>query len=111
MIARSQHVVQGGVFHVARTVPHGGKEMTIKKTEVLIVGAGQAGIVLSQQLTKAEAPHIVIERERIAERWRTERWETLVANGQAWHDRFPNMKITNDADDEFSNKDQMAAYF
>jgi len=85
--------------------------MTIKKAEVLIVGAGQAGIALSEHLTKAEVPHVVLERDRIAERWRTERWDSLVANGPAWHDRFPNMKITNVADDEFASKDQMAAYF
>lgn len=85
--------------------------MITKKVEVLIVGAGQAGIALSEHLTKAKVSHIVLERDRIAERWRTERWDSLVANGPAWHDRFPSMKITGVEDDEFASKDQMATYF
>lgn len=85
--------------------------MTQKKTEVLIVGAGQAGIALSEHLINADVPHVILERDRIAQRWRTERWDSLVANGPAWHDRFPNMKIADVADDEFASKDQMASYF
>lgn len=85
--------------------------MSFQETEVLVVGAGQAGVAMSEHLTRRGVPHLVIERERIAERWRTGRWDSLVANGPAWHDRFPSMEIEGVAPDAFATKDQMADYF
>lgn len=82
-----------------------------QSTEVLVVGAGQAGVAMSEHLTRRQIPHLVLERERIAERWRTGRWDSLVANGPAWHDRFPGMEIAGVHPDDFATKDQMAEYF
>ena len=67
--------------------------MTLEKTDVVVVGGGQAGIAASEHLTRAGIKHIVLERARTAEHWRTMRWDSLVANGPAWHDRFPNMEF------------------
>ncbi|MGW4736399.1 FAD-dependent monooxygenase, partial [Streptomyces shenzhenensis] len=61
--------------------------MPSEETEVVVVGAGQAGVAMSEHLRAHGIPHIVLERHRIAERWRSERWDSLVANGPAWHDR------------------------
>lgn len=80
-------------------------------TEVLVVGAGQAGVATSEHLTKRGIPHIVLERHRVAERWRTERWDSLVANGPAWHDRFPGMEFEGIDPDAFAPKDRVARYF
>lgn len=57
--------------------------MAVEKIEALVVGAGQAGLAMSDHLGKQGIPHVVLERSRIAERWRSERWEPLVANGPA----------------------------
>lgn len=84
--------------------------MTIEKTDTLVVGAGQAGVAMSEHLGKLGIPHIVVERDRIAERWRTGRWDSLRANGPAWHDRFPNLEF-DIAPDDFATKDQCADYF
>ena len=84
--------------------------MTIETIDTLVVGAGQAGVAMSEHLTKLDVPHIVLERDRIAEKWRTGRWDSLVMNGPAWHDRFPNLDFDGDPD-EFPNKDQVADYF
>ncbi|WP_233440375.1 flavin-containing monooxygenase [Modicisalibacter coralii] len=83
----------------------------ITKTDTLIVGGGQAGIAMSEHLTRHGVPHLVLERDRIAERWRTARWDSLVANGPAWHDRFPGMEFPDMAPDGFVPKEQVAAYF
>lgn len=83
----------------------------VEATEVLVVGAGQAGVALSEHLTKRGISHVVLERDRIAERWRTERWDSLVANGPAWHDRFPNLEFEGVDQDEFARKDRVAQYF
>ena len=83
--------------------------MSTEQTEVLVVGGGQAGIAMSEHLTRGGVPHIVVERDRVAERWRSWRWDSLVANGPAWHDRFPGMEFELDAD-AFAGKDQVAEY-
>lgn len=85
--------------------------MSQEETEVLVVGAGQAGVAMSEHLSALGVPHLVLERDRIAERWRTGRWDSLVANGPAWHDRFPGMEFEGVAADDFATKDQVAAYF
>ena len=79
--------------------------------DTLIVGAGQAGVAMSEHLSKLGVPHLVLERERIAERWRTGRWDSLVANGPAWHDRFPGLEFDGLDPDAFASKDQVADYF
>lgn len=78
--------------------------------ETLIVGGGQAGIAMSEHLGKSGVPHLVLERHRIAERWRSERWDSLVANGPAWHDRFPGMEFACDPE-AFPGKEAVADYF
>lgn len=85
--------------------------MTVETIDTLVVGAGQAGIAMSEHLTDMGVPHLVLERNRIAERWRSERWDSLVANGPAWHDRFPNMAFDDIPPESFPAKERMARYF
>ena len=84
--------------------------MSVEKTDVLVVGAGQAGVAMSEHLGRAAIPHLVLERGRIAERWRSARWDSLVANGPAWHDRFPGMQFSG-SPDAFVPKEDIADYF
>ncbi|WGW11551.1 NAD(P)/FAD-dependent oxidoreductase [Saxibacter everestensis] len=85
--------------------------MSNQEIEVLIVGAGQAGVAMSEHLSNRGVPHLVLERDRIAERWRSGRWDSLVANGPVWHDRFPNLEFSDVAPDAFASKEQVADYF
>lgn len=84
--------------------------MSIETVDTLVVGAGQAGIAMSEHLIGHGVPHLVVERNRIAERWRSGRWDSLVANGPAWHDRFPGMEFEGDPD-AFASKERVADYF
>lgn len=83
--------------------------MAAERTEVLVIGGGQAGIAMSEHLGQRGIPHLVLERHRIAERWRSERWDALVANGPAWHDRFPGLRFSCDGD-AFPGKEEVADY-
>jgi putative flavoprotein involved in K+ transport len=66
---------------------------------------------MSEHLSNCGVPHLVLERHRIAERWRSERWDSLVANGPAWHDRFPGMEFSDIDPDAFAPKERVADYF
>ncbi len=57
-----------------------------KKTliDTLIVSAGQAGIATSERLSRNAVPHLMLERDRIAERWRQGggiRWWPMALTG------------------------------
>jgi len=84
--------------------------MSIEEAEVVVVGGGQAGIAMSEHLSSAGVPHVILERGRIAEKWRSGRWDSLVANGPAWHDRFPGLEFST-APGTFVPKEQVADYF
>lgn len=77
----------------------------------LVIGGGQAGVATSAHLQKHGVRHLVLERDRIAERWRSWRWDSLVANGPAWHDRFPDAEFEDLDPDAFAPKEAVADYF
>lgn len=48
--------------------------------DVIVVGAGHAGICVSYYLTKQGVPHLVFEQGRIGETWRSQRWDSFRMN-------------------------------
>ena len=85
--------------------------MRFEKIDTLIVGGGHAGLAMSEHLSNNGVAHLILEKERIVERWRTSRWDSLVANGPAWHDRFPTMEFSDVLPDAFAHKDSVVSYF
>ena len=81
-----------------------------ERVGTLVVGAGQAGIAMSEHLGRRGLPHLILERSRIAERWRSERWDSLVANGPAWHDRLPGLEFAGVAPDAFAPRESIIGY-
>jgi putative flavoprotein involved in K+ transport len=51
--------------------------MPVEQVETLVIGGGQAGLAMSHMLSQRGLAHLVLERQRIAERWRSERWDGL----------------------------------
>ena len=47
------------------------------RIHTLVIGGGQAGLAMSRCLSDRRVDHVVLERGRVAERWRSERWESL----------------------------------
>lgn len=84
--------------------------MGIEKVNTVVVGAGQAGIAMSEHLGSRGISHLVFEREEVADRWRNGRWDSLVANGPAWHDRFPGLEFDGHDPNAFVPKDAVADY-
>lgn len=84
--------------------------MPTEETDTLIVGGGQAGIAMSEHLGNMDVPHVILEKDRTAEAWRTGRWDALVTNGPVWHDRFPSLEFADSHPDAFVSKDCVAQY-
>ena len=49
-----------------------------------MAGAGPAGLAVSAALDNLEVDHVVLERERVGQSWRTQRWDSLRLNNPGW---------------------------
>ncbi|MDQ3740170.1 MAG: NAD(P)-binding domain-containing protein, partial [Actinomycetota bacterium] len=61
----------------------------MEHVETIVIGAGQAGLALSHELTALGRDHLVLERGRVGERWRSERWDSLALLTPNWLNRLP----------------------
>lgn len=57
--------------------------------ETIVVGAGTAGLAASWHLARRGVDHVVLERGRVAETWRSQRWDSFALNTPAWMNRLP----------------------
>jgi len=48
--------------------------------DAIVIGAGSAGLGVSYFLTQQARDHLVLERDRIGETWRTQRWDSFRLN-------------------------------
>ena len=78
--------------------------------ETLIVGAGQAGLAVSRCLTGQGADHVVVERGRIAERWRSSRWDSLRLLTPNWMSRLPAWSYPGRDPDGYMTAPELAGY-
>lgn len=71
--------------------------------DTIIIGAGQSGLVMSRQLRDAGHAHVVLERNRIAERWRSERWDSLRFQYPNWSLRLPGKTYAGSEPDAYAH--------
>jgi putative flavoprotein involved in K+ transport len=83
----------------------------MRTTDTVIIGAGQAGLAMSRCLTDRSIDHVVLERGRVAERWRTERWDSLRLLTPNWMSRLPGWSYTGPDHHGFMTAAQVVTYF
>jgi putative flavoprotein involved in K+ transport len=76
---------------------------------VAIVGAGQAGLSLSHELTHAGVEHVVIERGSVGESWRR-RWDSFRLVVPNWSVHLPGAQYDGDDPDGFMPRDEIVNY-
>ena len=77
----------------------------ITPIHTLIVGAGQAGLSASYYLSQHGIDHLVLERARIGERWRSERWDSLRFQFPNRYLHLPGFPYTGDEPESFMHRD------
>ena len=83
----------------------------MQHTETVIVGGGPAGLAMSRCLTDRRVEHVVLERGQIAERWRSERWDSLRLLTPNWQTRLPGFRYDGPDPDGFMNMAQVVGFF
>ena len=77
--------------------------------KVVIVGAGQAGLALSHELTQAGVEHLVLEKGRVGETWRG-RWDSFCLVTPNWSVLLPGGHYDGDDPDGFMPRDEFVRY-
>lgn len=83
----------------------------MRRTDVVIVGGGQAGLAMSRCLSDLAIEHLVLERGRTAERWRSERWDSLSLLTPNWMTRLPGFEYQGLDPDGFMTVRETIAFF
>ena len=83
----------------------------MRTTNTLIIGGGQAGLALSHCLTNLGRDHLVLERGRTAERWRSERWDSLRLLTPNWMTRLPGYAYEGPDQDGFMTAGEVVDFF
>ena len=71
--------------------------------DVVVIGGGQAGLAMSNVLQQRGRDHVVLERQRIGERWRTERWDSLCFQFPNWTLQLPGYAYGGNDPDQFAH--------
>jgi putative flavoprotein involved in K+ transport len=71
--------------------------------DVVVIGGGQAGLAMSNVLLQQGREHVVLERRRIGERWRTERWDSLRFQFPNWTLQLPGYAYAGNDPDGFAH--------
>jgi putative flavoprotein involved in K+ transport len=84
--------------------------MPVERVDTLIIGGGQAGLVMSHRLKQRGLSHLVLERQRIAERWRSERWDGLKFQFPNWSVRLPDFPFPHTDPDGFATNGDIVKF-
>ena len=81
----------------------------LEHVPVLVVGAGQAGLALSRELTGRGTEHVVLERGRVAETWR-HRWDSFCLVTPNWAVQLPGWAYAGADADGYMPREELVAF-
>jgi putative flavoprotein involved in K+ transport len=81
----------------------------MERIDVAVVGAGQAGLATSHELTRLGVEHVVLERGRVGQSWRG-RWDTFCLVTPNWGIRLPGGEYDGDDPDGYLPRDELVGF-
>jgi putative flavoprotein involved in K+ transport len=82
----------------------------MQRTHAIVIGGGQAGLAMSRCLHDRGIDHVVLEQGRLAERWRSARWDSLRLLSPNWMSRLPGWTYRGTDPDGFMTAHELACY-
>lgn len=81
-----------------------------ERTDTVVIGAGQAGLAVSYCLTQQQRQHVVLEKDRIGEAWRSGKWDSFTLVSPNWTLRLPGFHYDGDDPDGYFTRDDVVQY-
>jgi putative flavoprotein involved in K+ transport len=82
----------------------------MRRIDTVVIGGGQAGLAMSRCLSDAGVEHVVLERGRVGERWRSERWDSLHLLTPRWQSRLPGWSYAGPDPDGYMRRDELVTF-
>lgn len=82
-----------------------------RSVETVVVGAGQAGLVMSRLLSEAGREHVVLDRRATLGGGWLDRWEAFRLVGPNWTVNVPGLDYEGDDPDGFMPRDEIIAHW
>src|ERR1700682_715574 len=83
----------------------------MRSVDVAIIGAAQAGRSTSWYLSQANVDHVVLDAGRVAETWRTRRWDSFCLVTPNWTVRLPGGKYAGADPDGYMPLAELVGHF
>src|SRR5215207_10137783 len=77
---------------------------------VIVIGGGQAGLSVSYCLKERGIDHLVFEKHRFAEAWRSKRWDSFCLVTPNWQCQLPGFAYSGNDPKGFMVKEEIVAY-
>jgi putative flavoprotein involved in K+ transport len=77
---------------------------------VIIIGGGHAGLSMSHCLKERGIPHLIFEKDRVGESWRSKRWDSFCLVTPNWQCQLPGFPYSGNDPDGFMKKDEIVGY-
>lgn len=87
------------------------KEKKNQRAQTIIIGGGQAGLAMSRCLTDRGIDNVILERGRVGERWRSERWDSLRLLTPNWQSRLPGFRYDGPDPDGYMTMPEVIDFF
>jgi putative flavoprotein involved in K+ transport len=80
-----------------------------ERSDVVVVGAGSAGLAVSHELASAGVAHVVLERGRTGQTWR-DRWDSFCLVTPNWTVRLPGGEYDGPNPDGYMSRAELVAH-
>lgn len=81
----------------------------MQEYDVIVIGGGQTGLAISYYLTQQNLSHVVLERNRVGEVWRSQRWDSFTLVTPNWMNQLPGFATPGNLE-RFLSRDEVVAY-
>jgi putative flavoprotein involved in K+ transport len=82
-----------------------------RSVDVAIIGAGQAGLATSWHLAHAKVDHVFLDAGRVAETWRTRRWDSFRLITPNWAVGLPGVAYAGEEPDGYMSRAELIDFF
>ena len=83
---------------------------SVRTVDVIVVGAGHAGLAISRCLTERSISHVILERGEVANSWRHERWDSLTLLTPNWQSRLPGYSYSGNDPDGYMTMPELISF-
>jgi putative flavoprotein involved in K+ transport len=81
-----------------------------ERHDIVVIGGGQAGLAISYLLRQRGRQHLILERHRVAERWYSQRWDSLCFQFPNWSLQLPGYGYAGNEPDGFAHRNAVIRF-